>query len=214
MKLRKVKLTVYDSKGETEIIRTELNVELISVKIKIKINNLINFVKITQKGERKYHSQIRKFSSRYSNENTDEKYNPKFHLYLYAIEFTIYELNRMIEVYHQEFLAQINEDYQIDLLHSPNFKQIQKSFKAGGIELSKIDKYKSVDELRRICNGLKHSYIQEYSLSKTLKLKSFREFDRKVLINKVNTYLIDIPKYIEELARMINKVYPKIEIRK
>ena len=86
-------------------------------------------------------------------------------------------------------------------------------FKKNGIYISKISGYSSIVELRKICNDLKHSYIKEYSLSKTLELKSFREFDRKMLVDKVNEFFIEVPKYIESLTKEINIKYPKIENR-
>ncbi len=215
MKLPKVKITRLDDDGETEIIRSNLNVGLLSFKIKNKIDSLIKFVKVAQKGERTLNIQIQKFIKRYSSINDTENQNEKqeYYIYLQAIEYAIYELNRMVEIYHHEFLAHINDDIRINLSKSLKFDFCKNRFKKNGIYISKINGYESVNELRKICNDLKHSYIQEYSLSKTLNLRSFREFNRKILVDKVNVYLKDIPKYIKYLAREINEKYPKIEVK-
>ncbi|MCH5598645.1 hypothetical protein [Niabella ginsengisoli] len=215
MKLLKAKLTRIDNEGEFEIMRSTLNTVLISMKIRLKVDNLVKFVKITQKGEKQFNRQTKKFIQRYSTNAEDvEKYKPEFYLYLNAIEYVIYELNRMVEVHHHEFLAHINEDIQIDLSKSPNFDYCKRTFKQSGIDISEISGYESIVELRKICNDLKHAYIQEYSLSKTLKLKTFREFNRKILVDKVNVYILETPNYIEALAKTINSKYPKIEIKK
>ncbi len=210
MKLPKGSITRYDENGETEIIRSALNIGLISLKLNSKVRKLIEFVRVAQKGERTFQIQKKKFFDRYgTNDNESKKY--EYHIYLKAVEYTIYELNRIVEIYHHEFLAHIDNEVQIDLLNSPKFDDFKKGFKKNGIYISKIDGYQSIIQLRNICNDLKHSYIQEYSLSKTLNLKSSRKFDRKTLVDKVNIYLEEIPNYIIKLAKEINIKYPKIE---
>lgn len=215
MKLPKTKIIRFDNDGETELTRSLINEGMISWRVKLKIDNLIKFVKIAQKGERQLHIQTKKFIKRYSKEDdTDNKTEDsklKYYLYLNAVEYAIYELNRLVEIHHHQFIAHIDEDYQIDLLKSPKIDECKDKFKNNGIYISKIKGYNSVFELKNICNDLKHSYIQEYALSKTLKLKSFHKFDRKMLVDKVSLYFNEIPKYIESLALEINTKYPKIE---
>ncbi len=209
MKLLKSKTRRFDDDGWTEIIRSELAIGVISLNIRLKIDNLKKFILVTQKGERQLQIQTRKFIKRYS--KTDEQYKPEYYLYLNAVEYAILELNRLIEVHHHKFISHISDDFQIDLLKSPKFDFCKKELKGKGIYISKIEGYDSMQEVRKICNDLKHSYIKEYSLSKTLELNSFREFDRKILVDKVNKYFSEIPKYIKLLAKEINKKYPKIE---
>ncbi|MCF8372012.1 MAG: hypothetical protein K9H64_10340 [Bacteroidales bacterium] len=209
MKLPKAKITRFDEGGETEILRSELSIGFIEYKIRSNVKNLKNFVRATQKGERLVHIQTQKFINRYSGE---QKSNSKitYHLYLKAVEYTILELYRMVEIYHHEFIAHVIDDYEIDLSRSPKFDECKKLLKEAGIYISKINGFESVLELRNITNDLKHAFIQEYSLSKTINLKSFRQFDRKMLVEMTNKYLSEVPAYILNLAEEINMKYPKI----
>jgi len=209
MKIRKAKITRFDDEGEIEIIRSEISIGLLDYKITNNVKELKKFVRATQKGERLIHTQTQKFINRYSEKKVNNKVS--YHLYLKAIEYTILELYRMVEVYHHEFVAHIIDDYLIDLSRSPKFDECKKLFKEAGIYLSMIKGYDSVLELKNVTNDLKHAYIQEYSLSKTFKLKSFRQFDRKILVGMTNKYLLEIPNYIINLAKEINIKYPKIE---
>ena len=112
MKLLKTKMTRFDKDGETEIIRPLLNQGMIFWKVKTKIDNLIKFVKIAQKGERQFQIQTKKYIKRYSKDNKEiENYKPEYYLYLNAVEYAIYELNRLVEVHHHEFIAHIDEDF-------------------------------------------------------------------------------------------------------
>jgi len=210
MKLPKVKITRFDEEGETEILRSELSIGFIKYKIQSNVNNLKNFIRATQKGERLVHIQTQKFIYRYSGK---KKSNNKvtYRLYLNAVEYTILELYRMVEVYHHKFIAHVIDDYKIDLSRSPKFDECKKLFKEAGIYLSKIKGYETVLELKNVTNDLKHAYIQEYSLSKTINLKSFRQFNRKMLVEMTNNYLSEIPTYVVNLAKEINTKYPKIE---
>jgi hypothetical protein len=212
MKIKKAIIGRYDDESYTQIVRSELSTVMISTIINIRINSLIEFVKATQKGERLINIQKNKYIHRYSNSPKPLKLNYK--LYLHTIEYVILDLNRMVETYHHEFVAHIEENVEINLANSPKFDFCKNKFKENGIYISKIKGYNSINEIRRISNDLKHSYIQEYSLSKTLKLKSFRDFDRKLLVDKVNKYLIDVPNYILNLTNDINLKFPKIEVRK
>ena len=214
MKLKKVKVTQFDENGETEIIHSELNIGMLTLMMKFKIDSLIKFIKVAQKGERTLNIQTKKFIKRYSSAVESEIKTKKYYVYLKAVEYAIYELNRMVEIYHHEFLAHIDNEIQIDLSKSPTFDFSKNGFKKNGIYISNVQGYSSIIELRKICNDLKHSCIQEYSLSKTLNLKSSKEFDRRILVDKVNIYIKEIPKYIEQLAKVINKKYPKVEIKK
>ena len=105
-------MTRFDKDGETEIIRPLLNQGMIFWKVKTKIDNLIKFVKIAQKGERQFQIQTKKYIKRYSKDNKEiENYKPEYYLYLNAVEYAIYELNRLVEVHHHEFIAHIDEDF-------------------------------------------------------------------------------------------------------
>jgi len=209
MKIHKAKITRFDDEGEIEIIRSEISIGLLDYKITNNVKNLKKFVRATQKGERLIHVQTQKFINRYSEKKVKNKVS--YYLYLKAVEYTILELYRMVEVYHHEFIAHVIDDYLIDLSRSPKFDECKKLFKEAGIFISKIKGYETVLELKNVTNDLKHAYIQEYSLSKTISLKSFRQFDRKMLVEMTNKYLSEIPTYIVNLAKEINTKYPKIE---
>ena len=209
MKLPKVKISRIGENGWIEIVRSELPVGMISMKNDILINRLKRFVIATQKGERLISIQTKKYIERYSKKKSSQKL--EYNLYLNAVEYCILELNRMIEVYHHEFISNIDEEFELDLLKSPPFNVIQKQLKVKGINITQIQGYECVMEIRKISNDLKHSYIQEYSLSKTLNLKSFRDFDRKIFVDKLNLYFDVVPRYILNLAELINIKYPKIE---
>ena len=210
MKLHKAKITRFDEEGEKEILRSELPIGLIDYKIRSNVNNLKIFVRATQKGERQIHIQTQKFVNRYSGEQKSNK-NAIYYLYFKAVEYTILELYRMVEIYHHEFIAHVIDDYQIDLSRSPKFDECKKLFKEAGIYISMIKGYETVLELKNVTNDLKHAYIQEYSLSRTINLKSSRQFDRKLLVDMTNKYFSEIPEYIINLAKEINIKYPKIE---
>lgn len=213
MKLKKAKLSRFGDDGWTEFVRSELPIGMISMQINWRIDNLKKFIIATQKGERQLHIQTKKYIQRYSEEKT-EYIKLQYHLYLNAIEYSILELYRMIEIYHHEFIAHINEEIEIDLLNSPKFDFCKKKFIENGIYISKIKGYEKVLEIKNISNDLKHSYIKEYSLSKTLKLKKSRDFDRKLLVDKINDFNIAIPNYIISLGKEINEKYPEIKIKK
>lgn len=177
MKLQKASIRVHGSNGVIEIVRSELNSIYILMILKAKIQNLKDSIIATQKGERLIYIQKTKVNRRNNNiENI-----PKLEYYLYhnTVEHSIVELNRIIEVYLHQFLANIDEDFQIDLLNSSNFSKLKNRFIEKEIYISKINHYDTVIEIRKICNDLKHSYIKEYALSKTLKLDSFRLFSCK-----------------------------------
>jgi hypothetical protein len=212
MKLKKAKLRRFGDDGWTKIERSELPIGIMSMQINWRINNLKKFIIATQKGERQLHIQTKKYIQRYSEEETENS-KLEYHLYLNAIEYAILELYRMIEVYHHEFIAHINEEIEIDLLNSPKFDFCKKKLIENEIYISKIKGYEKVLEIKNISNDLKHSYIKEYSLSKTLKLKTFKDFDRKILVDKINAFFVEIPNYIINLGEEINKKYPKIEIK-
>jgi hypothetical protein len=210
MKLPKAKVSRFDDEGMTEIIRSELSIGLIDLKVNAAIQHLSNFVRATQKGERQIHLQKQMFINRYSKQsNTNTKV--EYHLYLKAVEHAILEMHRMVEVYHHEFVSQVDSNYQIDLAKSPKFDECKRLFKNNGIYISRIAGYECIVELKNVSNDLKHAYIQEFSLSRTFNLRSFREFDRKMLVDKVNRYFEQIPIYIISLAQEINEKYPKIE---
>lgn len=212
VKLKKAKLSRYGDDGWIEIIRSELPIRMISMMISLRITNLSKFVLATQKGEKQIYDQEKKTIKKSS--ATSEKIEAQeYYLYLNAVEYSILELNRIIEVYHHEFIAHITDDFEIDLSKSPTFDFCKTKFKESNVYLSRISGYHSICEIRKISNDLKHSYIQEYSLSKTLQIKSFRDFDRKILVDKVNKYFKEVPIYIKCLANEINEKYPKIEKR-